>query len=540
MTGSPPISLPSAERQPAGVLLVGRRIEQLAQIDGLGLEVGQLDADDVAPGHDRDAHRDRAHRAGDVVGEADDARRLDAGRRLQLVERHHRARAAPARSGRARRNPRAPLRACRAFLRSASSSTVSVAACRRLGQQVERRQDRLAVGAGRAPAAARCSARRPGRRRLAARQHQPDQPAGRRRRLFGGGGAAAGRSGRGAATRRTAARGARQRRDAGAAAVCGARTAARRPARPRAPRPAPAIGRRRLARRRVAPAREDRALSRPRRRSPMPRPEAQASRAAPRPAPLPIIAPVARRQPDDRQQQQRDQRRRRHRQRQRQRRGRARRAATGRSSTQPIAPPAPAGSGEAAAQTEQATAPSSSAGTSSSSRRGMRCERPLQQQAERPAEQHRRHQISGQPDALHQRRRRAARRHGRENCAGAASPAVSNEGRPGCRSAAPAAAGSTPAPAAAPSPSQQAALERRDHRVPAVDRRLTRWPSRGRSRAPNCAVLGIPLAPNLVIRARRPSPESRGAATYPRYNTRRIRAKAASSVASSCTIATRI
>ena len=45
----------------------------------------------LRPGHDRDAHRDRAHRAGDIVGEADDAGRLGAGRRLQLVERHDRA-----------------------------------------------------------------------------------------------------------------------------------------------------------------------------------------------------------------------------------------------------------------------------------------------------------------------------------------------------------------------------------------------------------------------------------------------------------------
>ena len=71
--------------------LVGVGGEQLAQIHRLGLAVGQLDADDVAPGNDRDARRDRAHRARDVVGEADDARRLDAGRRLELVERDDRA-----------------------------------------------------------------------------------------------------------------------------------------------------------------------------------------------------------------------------------------------------------------------------------------------------------------------------------------------------------------------------------------------------------------------------------------------------------------
>ena len=65
--------------------------QQLAQIDGLAPLVGQLDADHVAPLHDRDAGRDRRHRTGDVVGEADDARRLDAGRRLELVERDDRA-----------------------------------------------------------------------------------------------------------------------------------------------------------------------------------------------------------------------------------------------------------------------------------------------------------------------------------------------------------------------------------------------------------------------------------------------------------------
>ncbi len=72
------------------MLFIDRRIEQLAQIDRLGLAVRQFDADHAAPRHDRDAHRDGAHRAGDVVGEPDDARGLDAGRRLQLVEGHDR------------------------------------------------------------------------------------------------------------------------------------------------------------------------------------------------------------------------------------------------------------------------------------------------------------------------------------------------------------------------------------------------------------------------------------------------------------------
>ena len=57
----------------------------------LALGVGQLDADDAAPGDDGDAHRHRAHGAGDVVGEADDAAGLGARRRLQLVQGDHRA-----------------------------------------------------------------------------------------------------------------------------------------------------------------------------------------------------------------------------------------------------------------------------------------------------------------------------------------------------------------------------------------------------------------------------------------------------------------
>ena len=84
--------LAEAERQLGrrfGVV-VGR--QQFAQIDLLALRIGQLDADGVAAGHDGDARRERAHRARDVVGEPDHARGLDAGRGLELVERHDRAR----------------------------------------------------------------------------------------------------------------------------------------------------------------------------------------------------------------------------------------------------------------------------------------------------------------------------------------------------------------------------------------------------------------------------------------------------------------
>jgi hypothetical protein len=89
------------DRRPADVLaehecqLRGRALEclgfqQLAQIDGLAHPVGQFDADDAASGHNRDAHGDGAHGAGDVVGQTDHAAGLRSRRRLQLVERHDR------------------------------------------------------------------------------------------------------------------------------------------------------------------------------------------------------------------------------------------------------------------------------------------------------------------------------------------------------------------------------------------------------------------------------------------------------------------
>ena len=86
MTASPLIGLAERQRQLGLGRLEIAAGQDLAQIDGLALGVGQLDADGVAAGNDGDAGGDRAHRAGDVVGKADDARRFDAGRRLQLVE----------------------------------------------------------------------------------------------------------------------------------------------------------------------------------------------------------------------------------------------------------------------------------------------------------------------------------------------------------------------------------------------------------------------------------------------------------------------
>ena len=91
MTGSPPIVLPSAIGEAVLRLLEVLARQELAQIDRLAPLVRQLDADGVAALHHGDARRDGRHRAGDVVGEADHARGLDARRGLELVERHDRA-----------------------------------------------------------------------------------------------------------------------------------------------------------------------------------------------------------------------------------------------------------------------------------------------------------------------------------------------------------------------------------------------------------------------------------------------------------------
>ena len=67
------------------------RGDELAQEHRLALLVRQFDADDVAALHHRHAGRDRRHGAGDIVREVHDAARFHAGRRLELVEGHHRA-----------------------------------------------------------------------------------------------------------------------------------------------------------------------------------------------------------------------------------------------------------------------------------------------------------------------------------------------------------------------------------------------------------------------------------------------------------------
>ena len=83
--------LAEAERKLDGVVgFLGG--EQFAQINFFAMRVRQFDADGVAARYHGDARGQRAHRARDVVGKPDDARRFDAGRRLQLIQRHHRTR----------------------------------------------------------------------------------------------------------------------------------------------------------------------------------------------------------------------------------------------------------------------------------------------------------------------------------------------------------------------------------------------------------------------------------------------------------------
>ena len=92
MTGSPPMVLPSAMASLCLVVAEIARGEEFAQRDHFAARIGQFDADGVTARHHGDAGRNRRHGAGDVVGEADDARGFDARRGLEFVERHHRAR----------------------------------------------------------------------------------------------------------------------------------------------------------------------------------------------------------------------------------------------------------------------------------------------------------------------------------------------------------------------------------------------------------------------------------------------------------------
>ena len=91
ITGSPPMVLPRHSGSLALRAMLVDGGEDFAQENLFARRVRQFDADGVAARHDGDARRHRAHRARDVVGKADHARRLDAGRGLEFVERDDRA-----------------------------------------------------------------------------------------------------------------------------------------------------------------------------------------------------------------------------------------------------------------------------------------------------------------------------------------------------------------------------------------------------------------------------------------------------------------
>ena len=91
MIGLPLISFPSASASRDCCRSQASLVEQFAQIHRLARLVRHLDADDVAAGHGGDAHRGDRQAAGDVVGQSDHPGAADARRRLQLVQRHHRA-----------------------------------------------------------------------------------------------------------------------------------------------------------------------------------------------------------------------------------------------------------------------------------------------------------------------------------------------------------------------------------------------------------------------------------------------------------------
>ncbi len=83
--------LAQRQRQAVAALAIVVARQQFAQQHLLALLVGQLDADHGAAGDGRDAGGQRAHRAGDVVGQADHAAGLEAGGGLQLVHGDDRA-----------------------------------------------------------------------------------------------------------------------------------------------------------------------------------------------------------------------------------------------------------------------------------------------------------------------------------------------------------------------------------------------------------------------------------------------------------------
>ncbi len=63
--------------------------QHLTQIDHFALRVRQFDTDRVAPRNDSHTRGNRAHRARNIVGKADDARGLDARCRFKLIKRDH-------------------------------------------------------------------------------------------------------------------------------------------------------------------------------------------------------------------------------------------------------------------------------------------------------------------------------------------------------------------------------------------------------------------------------------------------------------------
>ena len=375
--------LAERQREPARMFLIGRRIEELAQIDRLGLQVGQFDADDGAAGHDRDAHRNRAHRAGDVVGEPDDARRLDAGRRLQLIERHDRA-------GAHLHDPAAHAEILEHGFQHARVLGERLlvdrfgAGGRRLRQQVQRRQDRLAVERQHRLRLLRRALSRRGRLRP---RHDKAHEAPRHALRFLG----FLRGDRRHEAELGFAPG-RQWRDAriaaclsdGLAADDGLERGGLRPRLEHPPRRPPVLPH--------PPAKRrggERAISRGARK-----PRRTASGAAA------DDAPIARRQTDDRQQQKGDERCRRHRHRQRQWRETHAR-------DQPQQGPADraAGAGRRPSGDLQHRAGERAQDQRRAQHREAPREavhRPPKHQAKRPAEQHGRQQIGGKADALHQ------------------------------------------------------------------------------------------------------------------------------------------
>ena len=81
---------PDRQRQRVGFERIG--FEDLAQQNGFAPRVRQFEPDRIASGNHGGAHARETHRTRDVFRKPDDARRLRSARRLELVQRHDRAR----------------------------------------------------------------------------------------------------------------------------------------------------------------------------------------------------------------------------------------------------------------------------------------------------------------------------------------------------------------------------------------------------------------------------------------------------------------